>query len=257
MLSLFQLCLAVFAIYGALKFSEEIRLLVPLGCLIVMFIVTRIDKRSSEEHKARRDFLQTRMEEMLEKEGTSIKDQNFFTIDSLLWPKSELIFVDAVQFILRDLKFRVSTGVHYRSVDRIVRIPETPMAFGLEILICEKDLERTHPKIERALQFEQEKKEGEKTLVIASTHIHLQLSEREKVQHVSRELASFLARNHVTFMTAYHLYQLWQKAKGGEVDIFRIFKTIYSHPGGIFPPKAMRNSLSLSFDLPEQLTPAE
>ena len=44
MLSLLQLFLAIFAIYSAMKFPEEIRLFVPLGTLVVMLIISRIDK---------------------------------------------------------------------------------------------------------------------------------------------------------------------------------------------------------------------
>ena len=44
MLSLLQLSLAVFAIYGALNFSEEQKLLVPLACLFLMLPVNRINK---------------------------------------------------------------------------------------------------------------------------------------------------------------------------------------------------------------------
>jgi hypothetical protein len=53
-------------------------------------------------------------------------------------------------------------------------------------------------------------------------------------------------------MTTYHLYELWQKAKGGENDVFGVFQKIYSHPGGIFHLKETENSHPLSFELPIQ-----
>ena len=192
------------------------------------------------------------MEEMLEKEESSTKEQDFFTIDSLLWPKNEFMLTEAVHFIFKDLKFRVSTGVNYHSVDRIVRIPDSEMAFGLEILMSEKELDKNHPKIERVLQFQSEKKESEKALIIASTYVRLQLSDRGRVSHISRELADLLSRNQVSVITAHHLYQLWQKGKSRELDIFKVFQQIYAHPGGVFFSKKMENSLSLSFDLPGQ-----
>jgi ATP-dependent exoDNAse (exonuclease V) alpha subunit len=252
MLAVLQLLLAIFAIFSALEFPEHLRLLVPLGCLIVMLVISRIDKQSAEKSEERKKRLKARMEEMLEKEESSTKEQDFFTIDSLLWPKNEFMLTEAVHFIFKDLKFRVSTGVHYHSVDRIVRIPDSEMAFGLEILMSEKELDKNHPKIERALQFQSEKKESEKALIIACTYIRLQLSDRGHVSHISRELADLLSRNRVSVITAHHLYQLWQKAKAGELDIFKVFQQIYAHPGGVFLSKKMENSLSLSFDLPGQ-----
>ena len=192
------------------------------------------------------------MEEMLEKEQSSAKEQDFFTIDSLLWPKNEFMLIEAVHAIFKDLKFKVSTAGHYHSVDRMVRIPESDTAFGLEILLSEKELNRNHPKIERALQFQNEKKESEKALIIASTYVHLQLTDRGRVNHISRGLSEMLSRNNVSVITAHHLYQLWQKGKSGELDIFKVFQQIYAHPGGVFFSKKMENSLKLSFDLPGQ-----
>jgi len=252
MLAVLQLLLAMFAIYSALKSSEDLRLLVPLGCLIVMLIVGRIDKQASEESEEKKKRLRARMEELLEKEESTTKEQDFFTIDSLLWPKNEFMLIEAVHSIFKDLKFKVSTGGHYHSIDRIVRIPDSEMAFGLEILISEKELDRNHHKIERALQFQNEKKESEKGLIIASTYIHLPLSDRGRVSHISRELADLLSRNQISVITAHHLYQLWQKGKSGELDIFKVFQQIYAHPGGVFFSKKMENSLKLSFDLPGQ-----
>ena len=235
MLSLFQLFLAVFAIYSALEYEDEARLLVPLGCLIFMFIVNRVDKGKCEEKTARKTFLKSEIEKAWKQESTTIKEQEFFTIESLLWPKSELLLVDTVHSIFKDLGFKISTGINYHSIDRIVKVPNTQKIFGLEIMMSEGKAEISHPKINRALEFEKEKREKEKTLIIASTHIHLPLSERGKVSHISEELADFLVHYHMSFIAAHHLYEIWQKAKRGEIDVFGIFQKIYSYQGGIFP----------------------
>ena len=112
---MFQLLLAVFAIYSALKFPEELKLFVPLGCLIVMFIVSRVEKRKSEKKTARKSFLQSEIDKVSKKDSTAIKEQDFFTIESLLWPKSELLLIDAVHSIFKDLGFKISAGVNYHS----------------------------------------------------------------------------------------------------------------------------------------------
>lgn len=252
MLSIFQLFLAVFAIYSALHYEEEVRLFVPLGCLILMFVVSRIDKGMSEKESARKSFLKIEIDKVWKKESPTIIEQDFFAIESLVWPKSELLLIDAVHSIFKDLGFKISTGINYHSVDRIVKIPDTEKAFGAEIMMSEGEVKQNHPKLSRALQFEKEKKEDEKTLIIASTHIHLPLSERDRVNDVSKELADFLERHNISFITTHHLYELWQKAKAGEIDIFGLFASIYSHPGGIFPFKEIGESYSVPFDLPAQ-----
>jgi hypothetical protein len=252
MLPLFQLLLAVYSIYAALNYQEEMKLLVPLGCLILMFIINRVDKGTLEKKTARKSFLESEIDKSLKKDSTTIKEQDFFTIESLLWPKSELLLIDAVHFIFKDLGFRISTGINYHSVDRIVKIPDTEKAFGVQILMSEREVENNHPRIGRALEFEKEKREEEKNLIIASTYIHAPLSERGQVNHVSRELADFLIRHNMSFLTTHQLYEFWQKAKGGEIDIFAVFLKIYSHPGGVFLLKGNGNSHSFPFELPVQ-----
>jgi hypothetical protein len=174
------------------------------------------------------------MEKISRNDAVVAKDRDLFIVNSLLWPKGELVLIDAVHFVLRDLGLRVSTGGKYRSVDRMVSLPESRMFFGVEILMSDEHVEKNHPKIDRALQFEKEKKEAEKTVIIASTHIHHPLSERERLNEISIGLNEFLAGCQITLMTAYTLYQLWQKSKAGETDIREFFKTLHTHRGGIF-----------------------
>ena len=254
MLPLFQLFLAIFAIYSALTYKEEMRLIIPLGCLIIMFVVSRVDKSKTEKKTARRSYLKSEMDKISKKDSTTIREQDFFTIETLLWPKSELLLLDAVHSIFRDLGFKVTAGagVNYQWVDRIVKIPDTQISFGLQIMMTEGEAEKTHPKINRALQFEKEKKEHEKSLIIASTHVHLPLSERGEVNHISRDLVEILVQFDMSFITAHHLYELWQKAKNGEIDIFGFFQKIYSQRGRLYPMKGTENLFLSSFDLPIQ-----
>ncbi len=250
MLGIVQLSLAVFAIYGALKFPEELKLFLPLGCLIAMLVVSRIEKRSSEKKAARKNFLQSEIDKATKKESKSIIDQDFSIIEALLWPKSELLLTDTVHSIFKDLGFKISTGVNYQNVDRIVKIPDTRIAFGVQILMSEGEVEGNHPKINRALLFEKEKKEDERSLIIASTHIRLPLSERSQVSHISKELSNFLSRHNMSMITTHHLYDLWQKAKKGEIDIVGFFEQVYSHSHENPPVKGTSNSHSPVFNLP-------
>ena len=234
MISFLQLLIAVFAIYCALYLGENLNLLIPLGCLVAMLVLGRLDKRAAEQRAARKDFLQSQLDKIYEKEAPAVKEQEFFTIESLLWPKSEMLLIDAVHFIFKDLGIKITARISNSLVDRLIRIPNTQECFGVEILMSENETEKTHMKINRALQFQKEKKEKEKALIIGSTHTHLALSERDKVPHLSEEVDLFLAQNQISFMSAYDLYQLWQKAKYGGIDVSGIFHEIYSDPGGVF-----------------------
>ena len=231
---LLQLLLAVMAIYSGLNFTGDLRLYAPLGCLIAMFIVGRLDTARFEKREARKTFLKSQIEKIHKKEASGIKEQDLFTMNSLLCPKGELVLTDTVHSIFKDFGFSVSVGGKYSSVDRIVRIPDTQFYFGLEILTSEDGVEKNHTKVKRALEFAKEKKRNEKTLIIASTHVHQPISERERLNEISTELHEFLAAHQMSLITTYSLYQLWEKAKTKEVDIFDIFRRVYSDPGGMF-----------------------
>ncbi len=235
MLLYLQLLIAVIAIYGALEFPEGVKLYVPLGCLVSMLVISRIDRYRSEEKTARKNFLKAELEKIPKNEAIPGKDRDYFTIESLLWPKSELLLIDAVHAIFKDLGFKVSAAIDYHSIDRIVRIPETEKSFGIEIMLSENEADRTHPKVLRAIQFEREKKGDEKTFIIACTHTRLPLGERTRALHVSKGLADLLVRHRMSLMTTRQLYELWQKAKEKEIDAFEAFERIHSHPGGPLP----------------------
>jgi len=243
---LIQLLLAVMAIYGGLNFTGDTRLYVPLGCLIAMFIMGRLDTARFEKKETRKSFLKSQMEKIHNKEASGIKEQDLFTMNSLLCPKGELVLTDTVHSIFKDFGFSVAVGGKYSSVDRIVRIPDTEFFFGLEILASDKEVEKNHPKIKRALQFAKEKKRNEKTLIIASTHVHQPVSERERLNEISKELVDFLAAYQMSLITTYSLYHLWEKAKSKEVNILEIFRRVYSHPGGMFSSGDMYQSSPVS-----------
>ncbi len=252
MLTLFQLFLAIFAIYSALTYEEETRLIIPLVCLIFMFVVGRVERKTTEKNKARRDFLKSELDKISQKDSSTIKKQEFFTIETLLWPKNEMLLLDTVHSIFKDLGFLISPGIQYPSVDRIVKIPKSQKSFGMQVMMYEGEADRNHPKVDRILQFEREKREAEKSLIIASTHIHLPIAERGGKSHLSKELIDLLVQYDISFLTAHHLYGLWQKAKRGEIDIFEFFQKIYSQRGEIYSKKGAPASFPPFPDLPVQ-----
>ena len=243
---LLQILLAVLAVYGAFHFKGDARLYVALACLITMFMIGRLDKERFEKKEARKKFLKSEMEKISRNDANVAKDQDLFIVNSLLWPKGELVLIDAVHFILKDLGLRVSTGGKYSTVDRMASIPDSRMLFGVEMLLSDEHVEKNHPKIDRALQFEKEKRDNEKTLIIASTHIHHPLSERERLNEISIGLNEFLTGCQITLMTTYTLYQLWQKSKAGETDVHEVFESLYTHHGGIFSMTEATPALSAS-----------
>ncbi len=69
MLPLLQLLVAVFAIYSVIEFQEEVGLYVALGCLVLMLVISRIDKKKSENKTARKDFLKSEIDKFTKNES--------------------------------------------------------------------------------------------------------------------------------------------------------------------------------------------
>jgi len=237
MYSLLQLLLAILAIVSVFNFPGEWKLYTPLACLVLMFIVGRLDKEKYEKKQARKDYVRAQLEKFHEQDLEVVRERESFITNSLLCPRGELILTEAVHSIFKGFGFTVSTPSKYQTVDRMVRIPDTQMMFGIEILMSEKDVEKNHPKINRALDFEKEKREKEKTLIIASTNVVIPIPERASSNEISKELDEFLNACRISLMTAKTFHELWIKSKAREIDIAEVFKKVYSHEGGVFAVK--------------------
>ena len=61
-IALFELLLVVFAFYAAVEFEGTMRLAVVLLCLLVVFLVERLDKRIQEDKEVRERLLQYKIE---------------------------------------------------------------------------------------------------------------------------------------------------------------------------------------------------
>jgi len=226
-LLLFQLLLATFGIYGALKYSDMAKLFVPLGCLFVMFIVGKLERRFKEKELG---------EEAAPKEGDESpeKEDEFDTIKYILWGKNELMLVDAVHSVLRDLGLQVTKTSEYPSIDRIVKIPGTHMTFGMQVIGSEREVGGDNSKFNQALEFEREKKNGEKTLIIANAHHNISLAERDRREDFSKEAIMRMEPTKVVGLNTFTLYKVWAICKYKGKDVKEILKLLFNHPGGMF-----------------------
>jgi len=61
--SLFELFLVVFAFYAIMKFEGGARIVVPILCLVVVFLFERLQGRLQEDEKARKRLLRYKLED--------------------------------------------------------------------------------------------------------------------------------------------------------------------------------------------------
>jgi hypothetical protein len=226
-LILFQLLLAVFGIYAALKYTEMAKLYVPLGCLIVMFFVGKLErglKKKEGDEQSQEG-----------KPGASEnKEDQLDTVKYILWGKNELMLVDSVHSVLKDLGLQVTKTPKYSTIDRIVKVPGSPMTFGMQVIGSQIDVKGNNNKFNQALEFEREKENGEKTIIIANAHNSISLAEREKLEDFSRDALLRMEPAKVVGLNTFTLYKIWALCKYKGKDVKEILKLLFNHPGGVF-----------------------
>lgn len=226
-LLLFQLLLATFGIYGALKYSDIAKLYVPLACLLAMFFVGKLERML----KAREG-----KDESAEKEhaASENKGDEFDTVKYILWGKNELMLVDAVHSVLRDLGLQVTKTSKYPTIDRIIKIPGSHMTFGMQVIGSEREVGGDNSKFNQALQFEREKQNGEKTLIIANAHHIISLAERERRTDFSKDALMRMEPTKVVSLNTFTLYKVWALCKYRGKNVKDILKLLFNHPRGLF-----------------------
>ena len=227
-LLLFQLLLAVFGFYAAFKYSSIAKLYIPLVCLTAMFLVAKLESRlngsEGEEQQPGEG----------EPDGSGKTGDQFDTVKYILWGKNELMLVDAVHSVLRDLGLQVTKASEYPSIDRIVKVPGSRMSFGMQVIGSKVEVRGDNSKFNQALQFEREKENGGKTIIIANTHHSVSLAEREKLEDFSRDALMRMEPIKVIGLNTFTLYKIWALCKYKGKDVKEILQLLFNHPGGLF-----------------------
>ena len=127
-LLLFQLFLAVFAVYAVLKYSGNQRLYVPLTCLFTMFLVGKVETAVTEKDK--------KDEKQRAKAGKGAEEERTFKpVDCLLKSKNVLLLTDAIHYLLNDLGLKVSRSPDQSVIDRLIRASDnSQVTFGLKVM---------------------------------------------------------------------------------------------------------------------------
>lgn len=226
-LLLFQLLLAIFGIYAALMYSDVAKLFVPLACLVAMFFVGKLERALKDREGDQESSQET-------KPGTEKQVEEFDTVKYILWGKNELMLVDAVHSVLKDLGLQVTKVSKYPTIDRIVTIPGSRMSFGMQIIGSEQEVRGDNSKFSQAIQFEHNKENGEKTIIIANTHHGVSLAERDKREHFSKDALMKMKPSRVVGLSTFTLYKVWALCKYKGMDVKEILKLVFNHPGGMF-----------------------
>jgi len=219
-LLLFQLFLAVFAFYAVLKYPGNSRFLVSLACLVVMFVLAKVETSltESENHE----------------EGQSSDMRTVQSLDCLLKSKNVLLLTDAIHYLMQDLGIPVAVSPDYPGVDRLIKIPGTQASFGLKILGDVGELDGNWEKWEDVDGFDLGKGKDRRLLIIASNCAKEAGYSKHAYQNFSGQTEKFLSARHIVAMSTLTFNKIYLFCKKKNVDPTKLFHLVQRHPGGVF-----------------------
>jgi hypothetical protein len=226
-LLLFQLFLALFAFYSVLQYTGNQRLIVPLTCLFGMFVVGKVESRITEsEQKAK---IKRSKHDRTIQPGKAFKP-----VDCLLKSKNVLLLSDAIHYLLKDLGLNVSRSPDQSVVDRLVKIPEDKLIFGLKVLSDVGELDEDWESWEEVADFDAGHSGERRILLIGSNTVNEKGGGKPQFGDFSASTQNLLSSKSLVAMTTITLYKIYVLCQKKSVDPKAILNLVHRHPGGVF-----------------------
>ena len=227
-LLLFQLFLAVFAVYAVLKYTGTQRLIVPLTCLITMFAVGKVETMVAASDEIQEDKKSRAKKEVEDKKG-------FKPVDCLLKSKNVLLLVDAIHYLLNDLGLKVSRSPDQSVIDRLVRAADNAqLTLGLKIVSDVGEINDDWDSWEELSNFDKGRGGGRRLLLIGSNITPDSDDDKPQFSDFSANTQSLLSSKNIVAMTTLTFYKIYLLCQKKSVNPEKILDLINRHPGGVF-----------------------
>ena len=227
-LLLFQLLLAVFSIYSVLKYSGNQRMIIPLTCLVAMFLVGKVETAVSEREKKKKDQ-KAKARKDIEETAT------FKPVDCLLKSKNVLLLTDAIHYLLNELGLKVSRSPDQSFIDRLIRsVDDDEVTFGLKVLGDVGELSENWENWEEVTDFDMGKGGNRRILLIGSNITDEQADGKPKFSDFSANIQSLLSTKNIVAMTTLTFYKIYLLCQKKSVKPQAVLDLIQRHPGGVF-----------------------
>jgi hypothetical protein len=227
-LLLFQLLLAVFSIYSVLKYSGNQRMIIPLTCLVAMFLVGKVETAVTEKDKRKKEH-RSKARKGIEKET------GFKPVDCLLKSKNALLLTDAIHYLLTELGLKVSRSPDQNFIDRLVRTDDdNQVTFGLKVLGDVGELTENWESWGEVTDFDMGKGGNRRLVLISSNTIDKEVDGKPKFSDFSANIQSLLSSKNIVAMTTLTFYKIYLLCQKKSVKPRAVFDLIHRHPGGVF-----------------------
>jgi len=227
-LLLFQLLLAVFSIYSVLKYSGNQRMIIPLTCLVAMFLVGKVETAVTESEKRKKD------KRAKTRKGTEEKTK-FKPVDCLLKSKNVLLLTDAIHYLLNELGLKVSRSPDQSFIDRLIRTDDdNQVTFGLKVLGDVGELSENWDSWQEVTDFDMGKGGNRRLLLVGSNTTHEEVDGKPKFSDFPANIQSLLSSKNIVAMTTLTFYKIYLLCQKKSVKPGAILDLIHRHPGGVF-----------------------
>lgn len=227
-LLLFQLFLAVFAVYAVLKYTGNQRLIVPLACLVTMFIVGKVETMVTESHEKEEDKKARARKGVEDRKG-------FKPVDCLLKSKNVLLLTDAIHYLLKDLGLKVSRSPDQSVIDRLVRASDdTQVTLGLKVVSDVGEINDNWDSWEELSEFDMGRGGKRRLLLIGSNITPKEGDDKPQFSDFSASTQSLLSSKNIVAMTTLTFYKIYLLCRKKSVNPEKILLLINRHPGGVF-----------------------
>jgi len=227
-LLLFQLLLAVFSIYSVLKYSGNQRMIIPLTCLVAMFLVGKVETAVTESEKRKKD------KRAKTRKGNEEKTK-FKPVDCLLKSKNVLLLTDAIHYLLNELGLKVSRSPDQSFIDRLIRTDDdNQVTFGLKVLGDVGELSENWDSWQEVTDFDMGKGGNRRLLLVGSNTTHEEVDGKPKFSDFPANIQSLLSSKNIVAMTTLTFYKIYLLCQKKSVKPGAILDLIQRHPGGVF-----------------------
>ena len=225
---LFELILIIFAFYSLLNYSGNQRLLVSFACLVGVFLVDRLEIGSEEQSGEEEETDQA--DDLGE---TDDEEKIAQALDCLLKRKNVLLLTDAINYLMQDLGLTVSPSPDRPDIDRLVKLPDMEVTFGLKIVGDVGDLDKNWNKLEELVSFDMGKGGKQRLLIIGSNYEKEARDKDKEYKNFSANTKELLSASKVLAMTTLTLHKIYRVCKLKKPALQKIFQSIQQHPGGV------------------------
>ncbi len=225
---LFELVLIIFAFYSLLHYSGNQRLLVSFVCLVGVFLVDKLETGSEEQSGEEEETDQA--DDLGE---TDDEEKIAQALDCLLKRKNVLLLTDAINYLMQDLGLTVSPSPDRPDIDRLVKLPDMEVTFGLKIVGDVGDLDKNWNKLEELVSFDMGKGGKQRLLIIGSNYEKEARDKDKEYKNFSANTKELLSASKVLAMTTLTLHKIYRVCKLKKPAVQKIFQSIQQHPGGV------------------------